>query len=62
MPAERDIRQAIAAADDAFWEVIAAKFPKIKTGDVGRIELREWDKAKEAIVRHWLHNNNPELR
>ncbi len=59
MPTKKQIDEAIAAADEAFWKVIVKHFPKAKTGDVTPLQLNWWEKAEDEIVRHWLENNHP---
>lgn len=44
---------------DAFWNVIARKFPEAKTGDLSPLKTFQLDRAAEAAVSEWIRRNVP---
>ena len=51
------IEKAVRDADDAFWGVIAEKFPEIKTGDLSPDAVFTLRLAQEKAVKRWLTSN-----
>jgi hypothetical protein len=49
--------QFLAQAQEAFWAVIAAKYPKIKTGDLFPDESLKFDDACAEAVKTWIMRN-----
>lgn len=43
---------------DAFWNVIAQRYPEIRTGDMGPDEVFTMQAQAEQWVRWWLENNS----
>ena len=48
-------------ASDAFWKVIATKFPA-NSGDLGFENTLSFESAARAAVTEWLDNNVPTVR
>lgn len=55
--ADQIIESAARDAEDAFWKVIAEKFPAVTSGDFPPDASVEFDKAREKAVRLWLQIN-----
>lgn len=51
------VKDAIRAADEAFWSAIAEAFPEATTGDVAPEVQMAWDNAVEIAVRQWVGAN-----
>jgi hypothetical protein len=49
----------IAEATDAFWEVIAAKFPEVASGDFSPAQVDTFNEFAITAVITWLNNNYP---
>lgn len=56
---DQRIRIAVGEAEDAFWAVIAEKFPEIKGGNLCFSVVLPWSKSNEDAVRAWLMSNKP---
>jgi hypothetical protein len=52
-----DIESLLREADDAFWEVVARRFPSAKTGDLSPLTTLAFHQAAEAAIREWVRNN-----
>lgn len=46
-------------AEDTFWEVVAATFPDIKTGDLSIATTIRLGEAMREAVKEWYHTNTP---
>jgi len=44
-------------AQNAFWKVVAERFPEIKTGDFSPEDTIKFDEACESAVLTWLYWN-----
>lgn len=58
----QELEELIREADDAFWQVIAGRFPEVKSGDLSpptTVRLRR--AATEAVIE-WIENNVPPRR
>ena len=44
---------------DAFWDVIAQKFPEAKTGDLSPLTTLQLDQAAETAIHEWIESNVP---
>jgi hypothetical protein len=51
--------QLIHEALDAFWEVVAKRFPEATTGDLCPLTALAFDQAAEAAVTQWIGKNVP---
>ena len=51
---------AIYDAQDAFWEVIAERFPQVRYGDLDMEAQSLFDDACREVVQAWLDNNDPQ--
>lgn len=54
-----DIRSIVSKAEDKFWEVIAASFPSIKTGDLSISTTIKLSECMVESVTEWYHTNTP---
>ena len=54
-----EMRQLVDEAEQAFWAVIADKFPEVKTGDFPPDATIEYAKACRLAVDRWLRFNYP---
>lgn len=55
----QNIQSVVQDAWDAFWSVVASRFPEAKTGDVAPDVAFELDQVAEMAVKHWIANNVP---
>lgn len=46
-----------AAADEAFWAVVAARFPEVLSGDVEPTFVSERRAFNTSSIRYWLEGN-----
>lgn len=51
------IEELTRSALDAFWDIIAKKFPEAKTGDRSPLATMQLDTAAEKAVGEWIENN-----
>lgn len=51
------IDDALQVAAEAFYGVIALRFPEVKTGDVEPLSAMGWEEATRSHVRNWIRNN-----
>ncbi|HXE45393.1 MAG TPA: hypothetical protein VN635_09345 [Conexibacter sp.] len=58
---EQRIRAAVADAEIAFWQPIAAAFPEATTGDLDPHATVAFMDACTEVVRVWLDWNAPQL-
>lgn len=58
---EKSFEDIIEEADDAFWAVIAASYPEIKSGDFSPEATLEFQQAQIKAVRTWLDLNKPQV-
>lgn len=58
---EDRIREALMEADLAFWDVIAEKFPEVKTGDLDPMTTMGLSAEQEKAVHEWLTLNGTKL-
>lgn len=49
----------VQAAQEAFWQVIAMRFPELTTGDVSPDATEAFDRACHDVVWEWLGSNLP---
>ena len=56
---DRDIRTLADAALDAFWQVVAERFPTAYTGDLSIDRTIRLLCAAEYAIREWIDNNVP---
>lgn len=56
------IEQHVRAAQDAFWAVIAERFPEVSTGDLPPDVDAAFDDACHRVVWSWLGSNTGSLR
>jgi hypothetical protein len=49
--------QARDQAEQAFWAVIAAAFPEIRTGDMAPDQVFNFNQACRIAVDQWVENN-----
>lgn len=55
-----DVERLVREADDAFWQVIARRFPQAKHGDLSPERTMSLAIAAEQAVNEWIRNNvNP---
>ena len=52
----------VRAAQDAFWAVIAERFPEVATGDLPPDADAAFDDACDRVVWQWLGSNTGSLR
>lgn len=45
---------------DAFWQVIAQRFPEAKTGDLSIDRTLHLHAAAEQAIEEWIANNVPD--
>lgn len=53
----RRITEAVKAAEDAFWVVIANRFPECKSGDLSPLTTLAFGKSCSGTVREWVSLN-----
>lgn len=46
---------------DAFWQVVARRFPEAKTGDLSIDRDVKLSIAANAAVQEWIENNVPDV-
>lgn len=46
-------------AQDAFWEVIAKRYPEAKTGDLSPLRTLAFDEAAKGAIEEWVRSNVP---
>ena len=56
---ETDNEDLAAEALDAFWDVIAHKFPEAKYGDLSPLTAVRLSNAAETAIDEWIRNNDP---
>lgn len=56
-PAERNVEALTEEALDAFWEVIASRFPEAKHGDLSPLRTLALSRAATTAVKEWIDNN-----
>jgi hypothetical protein len=56
---KKRIKEAVEAADQAFWIKIAKAFPEARKGDFAPGEAERWDHAVKVAVYWWLYWNHP---
>lgn len=56
---DQRMARAVEDADDAFWAVIAERFPEATTGDTDPSATHQYETMRDAFVRHWLTGNFP---
>ncbi|WGS54457.1 hypothetical protein LFL96_25935 [Paraburkholderia sp. D15] len=56
-----EIESAVEEAKEAFWAVIASKFPEVKSGDFPPDAAHQFDHHCELAVLIWLRLNHPEI-
>lgn len=56
------IREATEGAMEAFWAVIARKFPEASTGDLDPAASTAFDDAVDNVVWAWVEANVPDTR
>jgi hypothetical protein len=54
----RAIEDAVEDGMEAFWSVVAKKFPQVKSGDFGPDETMALESAMKIAVSQWLSNNS----
>lgn len=54
-----DIETLLREAGDAFWQVVARRFPTATSGDLSPLATLAFHKAAEAAVKEWIRNNVP---
>jgi len=59
---EEEMKQVIDEAELAFWAVIAAKFPEVKTGDFPPEVALTFSEVCRRAVLNWLMFNYPNHR
>lgn len=57
---KKRLNDAIGSAQEAFWSVIADKYPEIKSGDMMPLDLFSFENALEKGVTVWLDTNQEE--
>jgi len=55
------IESAVEEAQEAFWAVIAEKFPEVKTGDFPPDASHQFSHHCELAVSIWLRLNHPDI-
>jgi hypothetical protein len=56
-----DVGRLVRESDDAFWHVIARRFPHAKHGDLSPERTVALNRAQEEAVNEWIRNNvNPQ--
>lgn len=56
------INEAVGEAQDAFWAVIAQKFPEVTSGDFSPLDTMNFQTACDVAVEMWLSSNHPILK
>lgn len=56
------INEAVDAAQEAFWAVVAQKFPEVTTGDFSPLDTVQFKTACDVAVEMWLTYNHPMLQ
>ena len=56
-----ELQSLIDQAFDAFWGVIAKRFPEATTGDLSPWATIRLDDAAHVAVSEWIHNNVPTM-
>jgi hypothetical protein len=51
------INAALREGEDAFWEVVAARFPEAKTGDLAPDVAFALTRSMEQAIREWVSAN-----
>ena len=51
------IEKTASAAEDAFWETVASRFPEIKTGDLCPMTSMQFSDKCEKVIRAWIEAN-----
>lgn len=59
MTTEKQIKEAIETADQAFWNSVADSFPTITTGDFPPEACLKFEQDITDAVRQWLEVNKP---
>lgn len=54
IPVETRIETAVSDAEEAFWAVIAARFPEATTGDFDPLASHQFQEVLKANVKLWL--------
>jgi hypothetical protein len=54
-----DSRPIATDALDAFWEVVASRFPDAKTGDLSPLRDQALTVAATDAIEEWIANNVP---
>lgn len=44
---------------DAFWDVVARRYPEAMTGDVSPLTTFQLSQAAERAIEEWVDNNVP---
>lgn len=58
-PARPDLESLVEQASDAFWAVVADRFPDATTGDLSPGRTIAFDNAAAEAVAEWVGNNVP---
>lgn len=58
-PDAHQLGEALKAAQEAFWGVVAARFPEVKTGDFPPDATFRFEDASRAAIDTWLAFNHP---
>ena len=61
MEAKERFEAAVSAAEDMFWEEIAARYPEAETGGTDPIVATFFRETCRTVVRAWLHWNLSEI-
>lgn len=54
---QKRLQEVAIDATEAFWRVVAEKYPEIKSGDVSPAAVFEFDDFVERAIKKWLVEN-----
>jgi hypothetical protein len=57
----RELHNLVEDANQAFWQVIAERFPQARNGDLSPWATIKLHLAQEEAVKEWITNNVPTL-
>jgi hypothetical protein len=53
----RELQDLVEDANQAFWQVIAERFPQARSGDRSPLATMKLHLAQEEAVKEWIANN-----